>query len=218
MEIRSSFSSRNRFCHVCGGAGSFRSQVCLRRDVLLPGRNAKHLTGKTTTPIANPEGESRVSQTISLLVRLDVVGVSQEAPGAAQVRFRATYEKSSAQSESDAFNPDEPSLEDQYARLRGIRSSLHCSRMAGLRTSTAWPTSSRIFHKPILSCRGRKRSRRADVSRTRAFRSARNGIPNAHSTGVPLSGLFWRTESTYSRDDTCNAAGDTAGRQAPPCR
>src|ERR1700690_3183664 len=76
-------------------------------------------TGDTTTPIANPEGETRLSQTISLLVRLDVIGYAGKGFAAGQSRLRATFEKSHAQSESDAFNPDAPSLEDQYARLEG---------------------------------------------------------------------------------------------------
>ncbi len=77
-------------------------------------------TGNTTTPIANPEGETKVSQTISLLVRLDVVGTAENGvPASGQSRLRATYEQSRAQTESDAFNPDVPSVDGQYANLEG---------------------------------------------------------------------------------------------------
>jgi hypothetical protein len=174
------------------------------------------VTGKATTPIANPEGESRVSQAISLLVRLDVVGVSQDALGAAQVRFRATYEKSSAQSESDAFNPDEPSLEAQYARAEGhsieftLQPDGELTDLNGL--ADVFPNLSQTD--PVLSWA---------QALTTAGRFPHEGVSIGQKwnterplDGVPLSGLFWRTESTYSRDDTCNAAGDTAGKKRPP--
>ncbi len=68
-------------------------------------------TGATTTPLSNPEGGSRSNQAIHLLVRLDVLGASAasaSAPGG--VHLRATFEKSSASSESDALDPSTPSL------------------------------------------------------------------------------------------------------------
>jgi hypothetical protein len=167
-------------------------------------------TGNTTTPIANPEGETKLSQTISLLVRLDVIGTGQVSSG--QPRLRATYEKSRAQSESDAFNPDAPSLEDQYAKIEGrsIEFSLmpdgHLTNMTGL--EDAFP--SRSETDPILSW---------VQALSTGGRVPRGGVAlgqkwNDERTlaGWPLSGLSWHTESTYLRDDVCTPAGAMSGQ------
>jgi hypothetical protein len=76
--------------------------------------------GITTTPLANPEGGSQSNQAIHLLVRLEVLGTSAASasvPGG--VRIRATFEKSSASSESDAVDPSTPSLASRYTRMEG---------------------------------------------------------------------------------------------------
>src|SRR5277367_1262997 len=64
-------------------------------------------SSKTTTPILNPEGGSQSSQTISLLVRLDVLRADPptNTGTAGTVRLRATYEKSEAKSQADAYDP-----------------------------------------------------------------------------------------------------------------
>jgi len=175
-------------------------------------------TGNTTTPIANPEGETKVSQTISLLIRLDVIGAAGEGTLASgQSRLRATYEKSRAQSESDALNPDAPSLEDQYAKLEGgsIEFTLmpdgHLTNITGL--EDLFPNRSQTD--PILSW----------ISALSTGNSIPgNGIALGQKwsderslEGWPLTGLLWRTESTYLRDDVCAPAsaptGTIAGEQ-----
>ena len=171
-------------------------------------------TGNTTTPIANPEGETKVSQTISLLIRLDVIGAAGEGTLASgQSRLRATYEKSRAQSESDALNPDAPSLEDQYAKLEGgsIEFTLmpdgHLTNITGL--EDLFPNRSQTD--PILSW----------ISALSTGNSIPgNGIALGQKwsderslEGWPLTGLSWRTESTYLRDDFCAPASAIPGEQ-----
>ena len=67
-------------------------------------------SSKTTTPIIDPGGATQASQSISLLVRLDVLQADPAnkngLPGA--VRLRATYEKSKETSKADAFDPSTP--------------------------------------------------------------------------------------------------------------
>jgi hypothetical protein len=163
-------------------------------------------TGNTTTPIANPEGETKVSQTISLLVRLDVIGAAPSgAMAAGQSRLRATYEQSHAQSESDAFNPDAPSPDDQYARLenRSIEFTLlpdgHLVNITG--AEDVFPVRSETD--PILSWV-------QEVSAGSRVPSNGVGVGQKWSSeralaGWPLTGLSWHTESTYLRDDVCDA-------------
>jgi len=164
-------------------------------------------TGNTTTPIANPEGETKVSQTISLLVRLDVIGAAGEGTLASgQSRLRATYEKSRAQSESDALNPDAPSLEDQYAKLEGasIQFTLmpdgHLTNITGL--EDLFPNRSQTD--PILSWISALSTGNSIPSNGIAL--GQKWSDERSLEGWPLTGLSWRTESTYLRDDVCAPA------------
>ena len=77
-------------------------------------------TGKATTPIVDPEAATKFSQTATLIVRLDVLDVKPDPDGStARVRLRATYEKSDAILESDAYDPGAAALQEQYDKLQG---------------------------------------------------------------------------------------------------
>jgi hypothetical protein len=162
--------------------------------------------GKTTTPIQNPEGETSSSEAVSLMVKLEVIGASQELPGAARVRFRVTFEKASAQAESDAFNPDAPSVADQYKRVEGdfleftLQPDGQVGDFNGL--SDAFPkltaTDAVIAWAGSLATGGRVPQE--GVSIGQKWNNERQ------LEGTPLSGLFWHSESSYSRDDVCGPA------------
>ena len=166
-------------------------------------------TVKTTTPIADPESGSRSTQTLDLLVRLDVLSPAPgSAPGA--THFRVTYEKSHAEAESDAFDPTGPSFEDQYNRIEGrsfdftLDPDGTITNLKGLEDifpnrSTAEPAFSWIDG---------------------LFPGSRfppDGIAVGHKwksehpvTGMPLDDLMWLSDSTYLRDESCNASADAA--------
>ena len=72
-------------------------------------------TGKTTGPIANPEGGSQSSNSVGMVVRLEVLNLAPNG----SVRLRATYEKSSAQSEADALDLSANLFASRYTRLEG---------------------------------------------------------------------------------------------------
>jgi hypothetical protein len=154
-------------------------------------------TGKTTTPIENPEGVSQLSQTISLLVRLDVVGVSKGPVGASQVRFRATFNKASARSE----------IEGQSIEFT-LKPNGELIDLNGL--SGVFPNLSETD--PVLSW--------AQALAT-GGRFPREGVVIGQKwtneralEGALLSGLLWRTESTYSRDDVCGYTGEARGQRS----
>jgi hypothetical protein len=198
-------SERIRFAPKFIAGQSFRYRIETRSTT----------TGKTTTPIANPEGGTKLTQSISLLVRLDVLGVSKGIQNSGQVRFRATYEKSQAQSQSDAFNPDAPSLEDQYARLEGqaieftLGPSGQLTDLSGL--EDIFPNRSETD--PILSW---------VQTLSTGTRFPHEGISIGQKwnnerplSGPPLSGLIWRTESTYLRDDPCQPSNGANAQLRP---
>src|SRR3984957_9828519 len=75
---------------------------------------------KMETPIENPEAASASKQSVSLILRLDVLNkppANGEPTGS--VHIRATYEKSDASFQSDAYDPASANLEDQYKHLEG---------------------------------------------------------------------------------------------------
>jgi hypothetical protein len=165
-------------------------------------------TGKTTTPIANPEGGSKSNQVIRMLVRLDVLDVGRPTTAiAGAVRLRATYEQSSAEIEGDSFDPAASSLSEQYARIEGrsieftIEPSGQLAEFHGL--EDVFPD--RSTAPPVLSWFS-------------GFSSGSGFPPNGVAIGqkwknerpvpsAPLSGLTWRTESSYLRDETCDSVG-----------
>lgn len=169
-------------------------------------------TGKVTTPIENPEGESKTSQAVTLLVKLDVIGASQALPGAQQIRFRATFEKASAQADSDVFNPDAPSVADQYKRAEGqsleftLQPNGQLSDFSGL--SDSFPklsaTDAVIAWAGSLATGGRVPQE--GVATGQKWNNERQ------LEGMPLTGILWRSESTYSRDDVCGPVGNAAGQ------
>lgn len=183
--------------------------------------------GKTVTPIANPEGGSKFSQAVSMTVRLDVLSAPAQSTssatqsgdadaaqsaraGAKAVRFRVTYEKSHAHSESDAPVIQAPSSDDQYDRLEGhaieftAEPSGQLTNFQGLEGIVSSPADAA----PIFSWMD-------ELSVGSGF--PREGISIGQKwtgekslSGSPLADLIWRTTSTYLRDESCAAPPDTA--------
>jgi hypothetical protein len=171
-------------------------------------------TGKITAPISNPEGGSKFSQTVNLQVRLDVLDVQPGVAGRpGPVRLRATYEKSASRSETDAFDLEASSLDDRYGRLEGhsieftVKPGGQLADFKGL--GDIFPSRSEL--EPALSWAN-------GISVGAGF--PRDGIAVGRKwrserplSGLPLSGLVWRADSTYLRDEPCNlSAGANASR------
>jgi len=174
-------------------------------------------TGTTTTPIVNPEGGSQSVQVMDLLVRLDVLDIlPASGAGPGPVHVRATFEKSSANLDSDALDLEQPSLEDAYQRIEGhsleftMAQDAQLSEFKGL--EDLFPN--RAAAEPVLAwLTGLLASRgvpRDGVAIGQKWNSERA------LSGVPLTGLTWRTQSTYLRDEPCHRsdAASAPGRPA----
>lgn len=180
------------------------------------------ISGTTTTPIENPEGASLLKQTVSMLVRLDILDAQ---PGTAtsmgRVRLRATYEKSDATSETDAYDPQAAALEDQFMRLEGhsmqftLEPDGKLSDITGLEEILSNPSAGQSV-----------RAWMSGLSSGASFPQA--GIVVGQKwkneqplTGTPLGGLLSRTEATYMRNEPCRAptsAAASAAAATPPRR
>jgi hypothetical protein len=172
--------------------------------------------GTTTTPIVNPEGATQLKQSASILLRLDVLEVHPAANGATgPMRLRATYEKSSATSETDAFDPSSAALVDQYNRLEGrsmdftVEPDGKLTDIKGLGEMFTNPSAAQTV-----------RSWLAGLSSSAGFPPAGISIGQKWSreqplTGVPLAGLFWSTEATYLRNEQCPEINPPESSAAP---
>ena len=173
--------------------------------------------GTTTTPIANPEGGSMLNLSTELVVRLDVL--SAPAPGSmpGPVRLRATYEKSDAESQTDAVNPGAASPEDQYKRIEGhaveftIAPGGEPSDFKGLEDLFPNPADA----EPMLSW-ARSLFPGAGYP-SRGIDIGQKWSSEREVDGLPLSGIIWRTESSYLRDEPCETSSRVgAGVAASP--
>ncbi len=171
-------------------------------------------SSKTSTPILNPEGGSQSSQSISLLVRLDVLRA--DAPtntGAAGVlRLRATYEKSQAKSQADAYDPTAPSLDDPYNRLEGhaveftIQPGGGVTDIKGLDNVLQNPSEA----DPILSWA--KALSSGSGAPEKGIAMGQKWTSERTVTGMPFSDLIWRSDFTYLRNEPCDPS---AGADQP---
>lgn len=159
-------------------------------------------TSNTTTPIVNAEGASQLKQTLLMRLRIEVLGVDPGPNGAiGTVRLRATYEKASATSETDSYDPGAATLVDQFNKLEGrsvdftIDSDGKLSHVTGLDDLLANPVASSTV-----------RSSMSGIAPGALF--PKEGIVVGQKwtneqplENTPLAGLFRRTESTYVRDE-----------------
>jgi hypothetical protein len=171
-------------------------------------------TGNTTTPVVNPEAASKLQQISDMQIRLDVLDVQPStADGAAgAVRLRVTYEKSSATSESDAYDPAADALQDQYNRLQGrsmeftIEPNGEVSKVTGLDDVLSNPSAAGTVRSWINSLSASAKLPREGVTIGQKWSSERP-LDNA-----PLSGLVTRTESTYLRDEPCRISENSSDK------
>jgi hypothetical protein len=161
-----------------------------------------------------------------LVVRLDVLSAPPAASPASAagagvagpVRLRATYEKSEAESQTDGVNPGGASPEDQYKRMEGHAVEFTIARggqpsdFKGLQDLFPNPADA----EPMLSWAG-------GLIPGAGFPSHGIDIGQKWSSerevgGLPLSGIIWRTSSTYLRDEPCEtSSGVGAGSTQQTC-
>lgn len=168
-------------------------------------------TGKTTTPIINPEGGTKFSENVDLLVRVEVMpdGSSggDEKSGQANVpgaiRMRLTYERTHADSRTDALAFDAPPAKRGYDRLAGH----------SLEYSLA-PTGALSDFKDTEDLLPKLGDAMGALSWVKLLAPGggfpRQGISIGQKwtnerplSGAPLGGLVWRTESSYLRNEPC---------------
>jgi hypothetical protein len=135
---------------------------------------------------------------------------------AGAARLRATYEKASASTETDAYDPAAASLDAQYNNLQGrsveftIESDGKISHIAGIDEVVSNPSAAAAV--------------RAWIN---GFSPSANLPPEGIAIGqkwaaerplenTPLANLLWRTSSSYLRDEPCMLPGKAASPTQNP--
>jgi hypothetical protein len=161
----------------------------------------------TTTPIVNSEGASQYKQSTSLVLRLDVLDVQRGRPRSeGSVRFRATFDQARADSEADAFAPEAAAIDDAIERLEGrsfefaMDSENILSGVKGLDQIVA----SREVAARVLSW---VRVLSAPVQLPRdGIEIGQKWSAERPLTDLPLTGVVWRNDSSYLRDESCTTS------------
>ena len=163
-------------------------------------------TSKMETPIENPEAASKSKQTVSLILRLDILNplpANHEPPGS--VRIRATYEKSSATFESDAYDAAGSHIADQYKNLEGrsleytIEPDGQLSHIVGVDDALANRSIAENVHSWMNGLSSSARVPKEGIEIGQKWSSERP------IEGVALGGLIWRNQSTYLHDEPCQS-------------
>jgi hypothetical protein len=176
-------------------------------------------TGTTTTPIVNPEAAKQLKQVANLEVRLDVVGVqpapaANGAPGAA--RLRATYEKATAATQTDAYDPAAAALDAQYNNLQGrsveftIEADGKISHITGLDEAVSNPSAAAAVRDWITGFSPSANLPPEGIAIGQKW-SAERPLEN-----TPLGNLLWRTSSSYLRDEACELPGQSTSAAQNP--
>lgn len=174
-------------------------------------------SGTTTSPIENPEGASRLRQSADMIIRLDILDAQPPTAAAmGRVHLRATYERSDATSETDAYDPQAAAIADQYARLlgRSIEFTLEpdgkLSSVTGLEDVLSNPSMAQSVRSWMTGLSSGVGFPQGGITLNQKWSNEQPLL------STPLAGLVWRTDSTYLRNEPCRAAASTeAGNAAP---
>jgi hypothetical protein len=174
-------------------------------------------TSQSSGPIVNPESSHALRLTVNALVRLDVLRVEAEsAAGAPRVRLRATYEKSVVEAQTDAFDPGQQELEDQYRKLEG--------RSIEFTLQPGGSVSDITGLEEILPNESAANSVRGWIAGlTQGAELPRGGIAVGQNwsaerpvEAAPLAGLVWKSESNYLRNEACSPDASSANPANAP--
>lgn len=173
-------------------------------------------TGKTVTPIVNPEGGTKFSQNVDLLVRLDVL---PDSPGTANVldavRVRATYERAHADSQSDSPETGAPSASADYSRLEGHSFELTLGPAGAISSFQDTDSVLRNASEALTAFSWIKELVASNSFPRKGIALGEKWAGELPVEGAPLTGFVWRAESNYVRNEPCQSPGPGNEPQHP---
>ena len=151
---------------------------------------------------ADPQGPSSVVVTWNATVRIDVLPPPDGAQGG--IRLRTTYEKSTANVNSDTFDPSADATTEQYRQLEGkvieitldaARKVVNISGIEGIADSEKAAQAARDWISQLGAGAG---APAGGLSVGQTWSSEQPAI------GLPIAGLVWRAESEYVSNEACH--------------
>lgn len=172
--------------------------------------------GRSEGPVENPQAPSELELSVVALLRLEVLSISSDAAGrASQLRLRSTYEKLTATTRTDSFDPQAAANEEQYRKLEGhsfeftLDADGKVVDVGGL--DQALPDEGKAVRAWLAELSlGASLPREGILPGQKWF--SEQPLP-----ALPLMGMTWRNESTYLRNEPCHSAVLTlTGATRPP--
>lgn len=170
--------------------------------------------------VTDPQGPSQTVVTWNAVLRVEVLpgsgqpAANSSSPATAAIRLRATYEKSSATLQSDTPDPEQQSVEAQYARMEGKSMEFtlgpdgRVSDVQGLEGIVSGPDAVKAAQQWM------------EQFSSGASEPAAGVVPGDNWTSqdpastLPLAGRVWRSDSSYLRNEACPTADPAASSPA----
>ena len=129
------------------------------------------------------------------------------APSATQaMRIRTVYEKSAATVQSDTPDPAAEGIQKQYGQLEGhsieftLGADGHISDVRGLEGVVSDDKARSAAEQWLAQISGKSSAPAGGIV------PGQNWTSEEAAASMPLAGLFWRTDSSYVRNESCQAA------------
>lgn len=195
---------------------------------LVPGQTFRYAVQMHSTiasfaagPVIDAGAPGALTQSIGLVIRLDVLSASNAPGQPASVRIRATYEKVAVSSNSAAYDPDVAAMEAQYKKLEGksmdftLQFDGKITDLTGLKNLVSATDPSRAA---TLSQWLSQLTLGASLPKQGiAIGDKWSSLQPIENT--PLAGLAWKTTATYVRNEPCpvaSASSSSAGISITP--
>lgn len=178
-------------------------------------------TSVAAGPIVDADAPKAFTQTIGVVIRLEVLSASNTSSSAGQsvsARIRATYEKVAAASNSAAYDPEVAAMEEQYRNLAGhsieftLQADGKITNVSGLENLVSPSDPSRAA---TLSQWLSQLTLGASLPKQGiAIGDKWSSVQPLQNT--PLVGLAWKTTSSYLRDQPCSVTPQRAASSGVP--
>jgi hypothetical protein len=162
-------------------------------------------------PISDPQGASRLERAALATVHLEVIRVDLGGKAGDRIRLRATYDHCSIVSQSDALDVKEPEYEDQFRKLDGtsveftLDANGQTHDFAASRETSSDPSTLLALQQGTSALTPTTGIPAAGISPGETWSSDREFQPS------PLAGLYWHSDSTYLRNETCPRPSAASG-------
>ncbi len=190
-----------------------------------PGQTFRYAVQMRTTttsfangPIVDAGGSKAFTQSIGVVIRLEVLSVSNTLGQSASARIRATYENVAATSNSAASDPEVADMEEQYRKLAG--QSIEFTLLADGKITEVTGLQNVVSDSDP--------SRAATLSQWLNQLTLRTSLPKQGIAigdkwssvqpveNTPLAGLSWKTTASYVRNQPCSVTSQASSAARVP--